>query len=494
MIKLILLLLSFLFKMQAVSGQGQLNSSVAMNHGSLKVSENKRYLQHADGTPFFYLGDTGWELFHRLDRNEAIKYLDNRAGKGFDVIQAVALAEMNGLNSPNAYGDLPMKKDSSFVPEVTTGSNFGNAKEYDYWDHVAYIVEEASKRNLYIGLLPCWGEYVTPRFTTVVFDTPLKGYNYGWFIGNRMKNFDNIIWILGGDRLPDERFSGIGVWRAMAEGITDALNGSKVFDGTADYSTTLMSYHCFYPSSIWFMDDPWIDFNMWGSYHEKANNDRAFEIANYQWNISAIRPTLNGEPPYENATINYNPEGKFGYFDDFDVRQQAYWSVFAGCMGHTYGSNSVWSMNDPQKRKKSYKGNAWYYELDLPGSTQLKYLKMLIESRPFYSRHPADSLLTSNTYDLIGQLKASAGEGYIMVYVPTEKKVEVQTSYLKGKETNAWWYNPRDGKSQLIGKFENEGTISFEAPGKPERGNDWVLVLDDASFNYLAPGSQLPIR
>src|SRR5665811_1356550 len=72
--------------------------SVDFNHGKLKVSENKRFLVFEDGTPFYYLGDTGWELFHRLNKEETEKYLENRRAKGFTVIQAVALAELDAVS------------------------------------------------------------------------------------------------------------------------------------------------------------------------------------------------------------------------------------------------------------------------------------------------------------------------------------------------------------------------------------------------------------
>ena len=89
---------------QIVPHHGQ---SVDLSHGRLMVSENKRFLQFQDGTPFFYLGDTGWELFHRLTYDEAEKYLENRRQKGFTVIQAVILAELDGLNTPNRNGERP---------------------------------------------------------------------------------------------------------------------------------------------------------------------------------------------------------------------------------------------------------------------------------------------------------------------------------------------------------------------------------------------------
>ncbi len=67
----------------------------------LRVSDNQHYLVTVDGRPFFWLGDTGWELFPRRYREEADYYLQRRAHQGFTVIQAVALAEFDGLAVPN---------------------------------------------------------------------------------------------------------------------------------------------------------------------------------------------------------------------------------------------------------------------------------------------------------------------------------------------------------------------------------------------------------
>ena len=65
-------------------------ASTAQAAKRLRVADGGRYLEY-DGEPFFYLGDTAWELFHRLNREEADRYLKNRADKGYTVIQAVAL-------------------------------------------------------------------------------------------------------------------------------------------------------------------------------------------------------------------------------------------------------------------------------------------------------------------------------------------------------------------------------------------------------------------
>src|SRR5688572_6612345 len=103
-----------LFTMLALAS---LSAEAAPPH-PLKLSENKRYLMTGDGQPFFWLGDTAWELFHRLNREDADRYLQNRAGKGFTVIQAVALAELDGLNDPNPYGHRPLLGHDPTKPEV----------------------------------------------------------------------------------------------------------------------------------------------------------------------------------------------------------------------------------------------------------------------------------------------------------------------------------------------------------------------------------------
>ena len=459
----------------------------------IKVSENGHFLQKMNGEPFFWLGDTGWELFHRLSRSEALKYLENRKAKGFNVIQAVALYELEAMETPNFYGDFPLKDSLISQPAVTPGNNPNNEREYDYWDHVEWIIEKAAKMQIKIGLLPCWGEYITPRFRDRTIRNPEQGYNYGWFIGDRLKKLNNhIIWILGGDRLPDEHSQGVQIWRAMAEGITDAINGVKNFDNKSDYTTTFMTYHCYRSSSTWFHEDKWIDMHTWGSYHEKRNNERAFLCAPEDWNLCDPKPTLNSEPAYELLPINYKwKDASLGYFDDFDVRQVAYWSVFTGACGHTYGCHPIWQMykkENPHPPLTNTVQKEWEAALDEPGAFQMTHLKRLILSRPFFSRRPNQKVLIENPHDPTGYLTASTGDGYIFVYIPTGKPVQVKTSTIASSEIEIWLYNPRNGTIHSKGKQKNSGKLKIDPSGKTERGNDWVLVIDNADRKYTAPG------
>jgi hypothetical protein len=160
-------------------------------HGRLKVTADGHYLQLKDGLPFFWLGDTGWELFHRLTKEEINIYLENRRAKGFNVIQAVILAEFNGLKRPNQYGEVPLTDLDPTKP---------NEK---YFDLVDYTVKLAEDKNMFMGLLPTWGDKVARIWGEgpVIFNEN-NAYTYGKWLGDRYKNYPNIIWILGGDRPP----------------------------------------------------------------------------------------------------------------------------------------------------------------------------------------------------------------------------------------------------------------------------------------------------
>ena len=207
------------------------------SRGRIVVHPGGRYLQYADGRPFFYLGDTAWELFHRTTREEARLYLEDRARKGFTVIQAVCLAERDGLRVPNAYGDLPF---------ADAGFTRPNERYFAYVDEV---VAMADSLGLVIGLLPVWGD--GPE----IFTTEGRAEAFGRYLGERYRIRRNIIWILGGDRPPEGREP---ILRAFARGIACGVAGRE------DYSACLITYHPWGKSSSgdWLHDEPWLAFNM----------------------------------------------------------------------------------------------------------------------------------------------------------------------------------------------------------------------------------------
>ena len=463
-------------------------------HGKLQVSkENPHYLSFQDGKPFFWLADTGWEMLHRLNRAEIETYLENRRSKGFNVIQTVLISEfIHSDKLTNFYNDSIFINENPERPAVTPGNNADIAEEYDYWDHVDFAVKTAESKGIYLAFLPGWGEWVTPRSDKALFNTKDQAYNYGWFLGNRYRDSPNVIWILGGDRHPDERPNGLELWRAMAEGIADGTNNIKRMEDKADYSTTLMSFHCFESSSKWFHHDDWLDFHCWGSYHAEVNNTRSYLATLADWNLQNPKPTINSEPNYEGHGINYAIDDN-GIFTSTDVRLAAYWSVFSGAAGFTYGAQSIWQFTDETRKKLSSKTCMnWMEGMDLPGAFQVGILKRLMESHPMTDLVPDQSLIVAGQGDCGSYSCAIRGKSHALVYIPTGNQTTIKLGIISGSSMKASWFDPRTGQITGIGEFDNAGTKSFEVPGMSKelswlrsgRGCDWVLILEDVNLSH----------
>lgn len=452
-----------------------LSAQSLFKHGRLKPTKDGHYLQFTDGTPFFWLGDTGWELFHRLNLNEIKQYLDNRASKGFTVIQAVALAEFDGLRIPNQYGELPLKNLDPKKP---------NEKYFKLIDSAIHM---ARRRNLFVGLLPTWGDKVTKMWGEgpVIFDS-LNAYIYGKWIGNRYKNEPNIIWILGGDR-PAVRDSSDWrpIWRAMSKGIIEATDHKCI-----------ISYH---PSggsnstSQWIHNEEWLDINMFQSGHGGGHDASCWETTKRDFNYAPTKPTLDAEPNYEDHPVNPWPkwDTNNGYFRDYDVRKQCYRSVFAGACGVTYGHHAIWQFMSAREEAINYPDRGWINAMNRPGATQVGYLRKLIESRPMLDRIPDNAILLKGQGEKAEHIEAfrSSEYSYAMIYLPTGKSITVDISNFP-KQIVAWWFNPKGANIQKIGIFENKGSMEFTTP-TIGFGNDWVLIIDDATKNYPAPSTKL---
>ena len=447
----------------------------------LKVSENRRFLVQEDGRPFFYLGDTAWELFHRLSREEATRYLEDRARKGFTVIQAVALAELDGLSDPNPYGHRPLLDDDPTRPDVRDGP------ANDYWDHVDFVVEKANSLGLYVGFLPTWGDKWNKKWGAgpEIF-TPANAAVYGEWLGRRYRAA-GVVWILGGDR-PVETEAHRQILRAMARGLRKGDGGAH-----------LVTLH---PtggegSSTYFPGEDWLDFNMRQNGHVAEFTGR-YDETRADYDRTPAKPVVDGEPLYEDHPVSFKaPE--LGHSVAADVRRPLYWDLFSGACGHTYGHHSVWQMWAPPRKEVNSPLLPWFEAISQPGAGQMQHARRLLESRPFLTRVPDDTVLVADRVPTsvpgAGRYRYVAtrdAEGrYAMVYAPVGRPFRVRVSAVAGGRVTAWWFDPRSGKATLVGELANEGERSFTPPDLGE-ALDWVLVLDDAAQGYPPPGDTKP--
>jgi hypothetical protein len=431
----------------------------------LKISANKRFFVTGNNKPFFWLGDTGWLLFIKCKKEDAIKYLDDRKQKGFNVIQVMLIHDVK--IAVNAYGDSSIHNGDVARP-VTVDGNVINDLKYTYWDHVDFIINEAAKRGIYMALVPVWGGNVK-----YINETQAK--IYATFLANRYKNKSNIIWLNGGDIKGTE---GLNVWNTI---------GSTLRSIDKNHLIT------FHPrgrnsSSAWFHNEPWMDFNMFQSGHRSYAQDTSanealhygednWRYVNDDYNLKPTKPTFDGEPSYEDIPYGLHDSTQ-PYWQDYEVRRYAYWSVFAGSCGFTYGHNSVMQFYTPGDSGISFFPKIkWQDGLKAPGAAQMQYLKKLVLSKSYFDRVPDQSMVIDNG-EKYERIVATRGKGYAMFYVYNGREFNVEIKKLKFYPKRAKWFNPKNGEEIFIEEYRNTTVKKFNPPGEEKKGNDWVLILE----------------
>ena len=436
----------------------------------LRVSANHRFLEYEDGKSFFYLGDTAWMLFFNLTRDETDVYLENRARKGFTVIQAVATGMLPD-SQPNRYGATPFVNDDAARPNEA------------FFGHVDYVVEKAAALGLFVGLLPMWGaKWHTDGRAPAFFD-PQTANAYGRFLGRRYKD-EPIIWILGGDHniCNDTERATID---ALASGLREGDGGSH-----------LMTFHPMGPgrSSDFFHDADWLDFNMHQSSHGARDHDNGW-FTEEDYKRTPPKPTLDGENRYECLMVGFYNRGAPQYlrFDAYDVRQACYWSLLAGACGHTYGNNSIWGLWTPERPNRFDIGPTvpWHKALDHPGAFQMGIARRLFESRPFGTLAPAPSMLVDAPMTGCAKVRAArATDGsFAFVYSPRGESFAVRLDAIHSRRVRASWFDPRYGHAEFLHTSDCAGIQTFDPPSSG-RGCDWVLVLEDETKNFPPAGSE----
>ncbi len=436
---------------------------------ALKISENGRYFMTEDGKPFFWLGDTSWLLFKNVDREEAGQFLENRREKGFNVVQIMVL---HTLDIQNVYGDRALIDGDITRPNITDGDDPADSLAYDYWDHVDYIVRLAGSKGLYAALVPVWGSNVKAGGVT-----RQQAHVYGKWIADRYKDYSNIVWLNGGDI---NGADSTAVWHALGEAICSVD------------TTHLMTFH---PrgrtgSIEWFHDAPWLDFNMFQSghrtYEQGVSGPGQSEYAEDNWRYAADaramtppKPVLDGEPSYENIPHGLNREPGVPRWGAADVRRYAYWSVFAGSAGHTYGENSIMQMLTTGDPSANYNADLdWRLAQDAEGAGQMHHLKELMLAQPsYFDRVPDQSLVAGENGERYDRVIATRGPQFALFYTYTGRPFAVNLGKIAGENVRAQWFDPRDGSYTPIGEISNAGTAEFDPPGETADGNDRVLVL-----------------
>lgn len=424
-------------------------------NGLLKVSANGRYLQNGE-KPFFWMGDTAWLLFHKNTDESAEIYLNNRKEKGFNVIQATLVHYLSD-GTPN---DAAIKE--------------WDINQKDYWEHCVNVVNKAGELGMYVALLPTWGSIVKQKILNME-----NVGKYADFLAECFGDCPNVIWLLGGDikgEVNPELYCSFA--KRLKELMPDKLVGFHPFGRTS--------------SSLWFHDEEWLDFNMFQSGHRRYDQavlkqwddvpvefygEDNWKYVNRDHSHEVMKPTVDGEPSYE-----WIPQGLHDpsepFWQAWDVRRYAYWAVFQGAMGHTYGDNSIMQFWNDAEHPGGYGAKeVWQSAMHHEGSGHMKHLADLMNSVSFMEGAPAENLLLSGQKEKYHRVSVFAGKDYILAYAYLGEEFTLDLSGYAEKSLKAYWFDPTSGIYSYIKEVTGMSSLQVQPPVRYAGQSDWVLVI-----------------
>ena len=402
----------------------------------LKIDSSKRFLVRADGSPFVWIGDTFW-LFSKLTRPQRIKLLEDRQSKGFNVVMIRVGMGNKKVNEPIGFeGDL--EPIASHFQEI---------------DH---LVAEANQRGMYVAIATGWWQIIQDYDADAL-------YKFGKFIGDRYKDNDNVIWLSAGEsggylRKQDLDFERV---KSLVQGIRDGDTGNKLLTIHGDFQrgtsfsrmNTLVDFNNWQTSQWCCPDDlPRKDKRNWTVWRAIA----------YDYEQSPIKPTFDSEAWYENTNLGGGKPATA-----YNIRRRAYFSIFAGGFGHSYGGSGVWDAMSNFEQA-----------LELEGSTHIGYLSQLLHTleKDFLKLRPNQSMIVKGQSDDYAQhiQATSAIDGsYALAYTAGTRNFTLDLSSLSKESVSVIWFNPRTKELSDRSTVTNNTQVNFATPG----AGDWVLVL-----------------
>lgn len=416
-------------------------------HGFLRVSATGRYLEHADGTPFFWLGDTHWFFDSResWDSSDDPRWpsqfrgmVDRRVAQGYSVYQTT-------LFSPH--------------PDYWAVGQLGERISPDYFR------EQLDRKMQYLadqGLVNAFGlGFHSNIDNNVTLTTRLAQYmvaRYGAY---------PIVWITAGEVAgyePALRQARIDGWRQVALEI-DRSDGYHQ-PQTAHYTHDFPSYY---------QGEDWLDFTMIQGAHDRVSDPNWYGRYLQQW---PGVPVIEGEVNYEQI---------YAHITDAVVRHSAYTAIQSGSFGFTYGAQGIWNaanaVSDPSSHEPNYGRALWNEAIDFPGGQQMSYLRAFYTALPWHTLEARSGEVwatwtLSQTASSSPMLSADDAANNLVIYFPAGYDPHQLSGTLVNLPNRVYsirWYNPRTGGWRMVGQAQTE-LNQWQIEPKPD-GDDWLLWL-----------------
>ncbi len=418
--------------------------------GRVQISDNRRHLQHEDGTPFFWLADTAWNGPMLADEEDWDRYLTDRAAKGFTAIQFVAhapwiAAEKDAEGRPAWLG----RNDPTINPA--------------FFDRLEKLVKAINDHDMLAAPVLMWsgrpedpGQYLSEDFLL-----PIIRYEI-----ERLKKFQ-VIWILAGDG----NYTGdLGAkWRRI---------GRKVFPPTRDKTPVAMHLCGMSLPYKELSTEPWLD--IWGYQSGHGDDDKALGWihsgpVSFAWPEDTKRTFINLEPSYEGFLAYPSQEPHSA----FNVRRAVYWSLLnAPTAGVTYGAHGIWSWQTetgvPLNHSGSGDARPWHEAMKLPGSAQMGIMAGIFRELRWWQLRPNADLLrdqpgTFNPKAFVASAQ-TPDRSVVVLYLPLGGRVELDSS-LAGR--NGTRFDPRNGDRHPL-------TVDTDGNLDTPLDQDWVIVLKES--------------
>jgi hypothetical protein len=454
MLRLLIILVLSGFLMSCGGGEERTTTTPTANvyRHPLKMGSTSRHIVDQNGKPFLLVGDAAWNLFVNLSNSDADFYLENRKQLGFTGVIVNLIEHLHAANAPqNLYGVAPF-----------TGQAFTTTPNDAYFAHVDYIVKSAAAKGIVILLFPLYlGDSCGSQGWCVEMGAATISdiRNWGQYVGNRYKDDDNIVWVIGGDMDPSPVREKV---QAVVDGILSA-DSRHLF--TAHNALNQMAVTP-WPGAAW------LDVN-----NVYSVSFTLYESILSAYSISPPMPVFLVESRYENDGLPTPQE----------LRAQSYWTLLSGGFGHVFGNCPLWGFGFAGKFCAS---TDWKAELNKVGSLNMRHFQALFNSRHWHSLVPDTShtVLTAGYGTFGGPDYASAAcaadGSSILAYLPSSRTVAVSGACLQGNMMIAWWYDPSNGVATQIGTFPTTMPQNFSPP----TSGDWVLVLDSSIVSFPPPG------
>lgn len=418
----------------------------------LTVAPTARHIVDQGATPFLLVGDAAWALIAAVSDADADFYLENRKQHGFTAVLVNLLERKFTPNAPaNFYGFTAFSEKSFTTPRE------------EYFAHADNVLKMAADKGLAVLLFPLYLGFECgdgdggwcPEVTNATISDMRA---WGEYVGNRYANYDNIVWVIGGDTDPSPVKSQL---EAMIDGIRskDTRHPFTVHNVRGMMGVTPWS------------DAEWLNIN--STYTEGIDYEQAYAAHG----LSPQKPFFLIESQYENVKA---PNAQA-------LRAQSYWTVLSGGFGHIFGNCPLWGFGSTGGDCDS---GDWRAQLESPGSLGMQHFGALFHSRHWASLVPDTSqtvLMAGNgtfgSTDYASAACAADGSS-IIAYLPSARAITVSGACLTGSAMIAWWYDPSTGVATQIGTFPTNTPQHFTPPAS----GDWVLVVDSSGASFPVPG------